>query len=429
MTSKSVNGSGSGGSLEFVAMFDAMSPSFRTSVVSRALRARDHVSTEAGRSLDSAIRGSIRLVGYSNPALAISSALLSPVSDAVTRSEKLAGATLQVWAESLEDLEKLVAEHLERQDIAPDYPDLPNSRFRGFWDEFTWRRQLDWVVEFTEDWDEDDIALMLCYVSGKAIMIPDDYEEEEPAPSYLPVTSLRDIPPPPAPPPPAPEPEPEESPAADATPTPAPDTETPEPPLAEAPRREAPRPAPPRPAAQPSGLAAKPGDSSIMSQCIDYLRSLTPEDGSWRELVPDFLERVEDIRVLKEAQRERRAKLATECGEIAGEFAQDLQFLEQDISSWTSLVLTDLGELDRTLELAGGLKRLLTEYQDVRRPGSTLSEELSRRERRFALEPRILDTMGRIEQSLSAGRKADAPQGELVYEPVEDETDGSYAEG
>ena len=68
-------------------------------------------------------------------------------------------------------------------------------------------------------------------------------------------------------------------------------------------------------------------------------------------------------------------------------------------------------------------RSLLAEYREVRRPGNTLSEELSRRERRFVLEPRILDTMGLIGQSMSGGRGSGAGPAaarELTYEPLED---------
>ncbi|MDE2843526.1 MAG: hypothetical protein OXN21_09105, partial [Chloroflexota bacterium] len=95
MTRKLFDESTSRALLEFTAMFEALTPEYRTSLVMRALRARDHVSTDAGRALDSAIRGSIRLVGYSNPALAISSALLEPVNASIVKSEKLAGTALR----------------------------------------------------------------------------------------------------------------------------------------------------------------------------------------------------------------------------------------------------------------------------------------------------------------------------------------------
>ena len=166
--------------LDLTAMFEALSPEFRGLVVMRALRARDHVSAEAGRALDSAIRGSIRLVGYANPALAISSALLEPVTVSVTKSEKLASATLQVWAESLDDLEKLVSSHLVSQGLPTEYPDLYTGTFRGFWDEEDWDRELDWITDLAEVWSEEDVALMLCYVSGRTIAFDDDGELPEP---------------------------------------------------------------------------------------------------------------------------------------------------------------------------------------------------------------------------------------------------------
>ncbi len=392
MTSKVFRDGNTRESLQFTAMFDALSPAYRASVALQALRARDHVATESGRALDSAIRGSIRLVGYSNPALAISSVLLEPVANSVAKSEKLAAAALRVWAESHEDLHRLVMEHLEMQGIPAQYPDFSAGGFRDFWDEDSWQRELDWIVEFTEDWSEEDIALMLCYVSGKTIIVP-DFDDDESEEVSAPVTSLRDrtsLPP---------------EPAVEATPSPRNET----------PHEEV---APPEP---PAGFVSP----DILTQCIAYLRSLKPEDWNWNQAVPDFVETVGSIRELKAAQRERRASLAVAHGEIEHEFAPDLEFLEQDISAWSPEGLTDLVELDRTLELAAGLKRLLTEYRDVRRPGATLSEELTRRERRFALEPRILDTMGLMRQAMFRDRNpVDGPASRNEAEPESAEPSG-----
>ena len=152
-----------------------------------------------------------------------------------------------------------------------------------------------------------------------------------------------------------------------------------------------------------------------MNQCISYLTSLSPEDRNWNEAVPTFVDAVSSIRTLKSAQRERRASLLQAHGEITQEFASDLEFLEQDTSFWSAQELTELPDLDRTLELAASLKNLLTEYREVRRPGATLSEELGRRERRFALEPRIIDTMGLVRQAMTgerAPREGASPAGE-----------------
>ena len=429
--------------LDFTAMFDALSNEYRNSVVMRALRARDHVSTDAGRALDSAIRGSIRLVGYSNPALAISSALLEPVSSSVNKSEKLATATLMVWAESLDDLEKLVSGHLASEGFQAEYPDFENSRFRDFWDENLWQRQMDWAVEISDGWSEEDVALMLCYVSGKTIAFERDSDEEGYDDPFVEITSPRDRP------------------AADQ-PAEASERQV----VASPPAVEVARPAPAVPPASPPAapLASRPaaaqspraastiGGPAILNQCIEYLASLSPEDGNWSEAVPAFVEAMSNIRELKSAQRERRASLIAAHEEIIQEFSGDLEFLEQDTSFWSPQGLTELSELDRTLELADSLKRLLTEYREVRRPGTTLSEELGRRERRFALEPRILDSMTLIRQAMAGsrggretsategkasddrsetsglhrnnGREPPGPaghyQGELIYEPMEE---------
>ena len=371
--------------LELTAMFEALSPEYRGSVVMRALRARDHVSTDSGRALDSAIRGSIRMVGYSNPALAISSALMEPVSGNVGKSEKLATATLRVWAESLEELEKLVSGHLASQGLPTEYPDFENSRFRGFWDEDTWQKELDWIVDLSEIWSEEDVALMLCYVSGRTVLMDEDDDRDMGTDSFVEISSIREKP--------AvveaekePEPEEEEAPAVEQAPQPAP-----------APAAVVPPQRPPSPPAAINGPA-------ILNQCIDYLSSLRPEDWNWNEAVPAFVDAVSNIRSLKSAQRERRSSLVAAHSEITQEFSADLEFLEQDTSFWSAQGLTELSELDRTLELASGLRNLLNEYREVRRPGATLSEELGRRERRFALEPRILDTMGLMRQAMTGSR-------------------------
>ena len=394
--------------LEFTSMFEALSPEYRSTVVMRALRARDHVSTDAGRALDSAIRGSIRLVGYSNPALAISSALLEPVNGSVMKSEKLATATLRVWAESLDELEKLVSGHLASQGLPTDYPDLDNSRFRGFWDEDTWQKELDWIVDLSELWTEEDVALMLCYVSGRTIIFDDEDGVEAADNEIIEIASIREKP-------------------VDMGEDHGEEEVTESPQVAEAPaaaREPAPATVPsPTPVQPPPAVPAEINGPAILNQCIDYLRSLSPEDRNWSEAVPAFVEAVGGIRSLKSAQRERRASLVSAQSEITQEFSADLEFLEQDMSFWSAQGLTDLADLDRTLELAASLKGLLNEYREVRRPGNTLSEELGRRERRFALEPRILDTMGLMRQAMTGTRaargaaSADGETGEDTSEP------------
>lgn len=386
MTRKLFDESTSRALLEFTAMFEALTPEYRNSLVMRALRARDHVSTDAGRALDSAIRGSIRLVGYSNPALAISSALVEPVNASIVKSEKLAATTLRVWAESMEELEKLVAGHLASQGLPTEYPDFENNRFRGFWDEEIWQRELDWIVDIAELWSEEDVALMLCYVSGRTIVYDEDdgaVDPDEIDEPFMEISSAREM-----------EKQEAEETEARVAEAPAPVVESP--PVVRPPAAVVPQ--------QPLSMPTEFNGPAILNQCIEFLSSLSPEDRNWTDAVPTFADAVSGIRSLKSAQRERRASLLEAHTEIMQEFESDLEFLEQDTSFWSVQSLTELADLDRTLDLAASLKSLLNEYRDVRRPGNTLSEELGRRERRFALEPRIIDSMGLMRQAMSGGR-------------------------
>ena len=388
MTRKLFDESTSRALLEFTAMFDALTPEYRNSLVMRALRARDHVSTDAGRALDSAIRGSIRLVGYSNPALAISSALLEPVNASIVKSEKLAGSALRVWAESMDELEKLVAGHLASQGLPTEYPDFENNRFRGFWDEEIWQRELDWIVDIAELWSEEDVALMLCYVSGRTIVYGDEGDLEEPEEPFIEISSaIQTL-------------KQEEEDGARAPEAPAPVVEPP-PVVVRPPAAVVPQP--------PLSARTEFDGPTILNQCMEFLSSLSPEDRNWTDAVPAFVEAVSGIRTLKSAQRERRASLLEAHTQIIQEFESDLEFLEQDTSFWSVQSLTELVDLDRTLDLAANLKDLLNEYRDVRRPGNTLSEELGRRERRFALEPRIIDSMGLMRQAMSGNRGRENP--------------------
>ena len=388
MTRKLFDESTSRALLEFTAMFEALTPEYRTSLVMRALRARDHVSTDAGRALDSAIRGSIRLVGYSNPALAISSALLEPVNASIVKSEKLAGTALRVWAESMDELEKLVAGHLASQGLPTEYPDFENNRFRGFWDEEIWQRELDWIVDIAELWSEEDVALMLCYVSGRTIVYDDEDDLEEPAEPFMEISTVIETV----------KQEEEDGPSAPEAPAPVVE---PPPAVVRPPAAVVPQP--------PISMPTEFDGPAILNQCMEFLSSLSPEDRNWTDAVPAFVEAVSGIRTLKSAQRERRASLLEAHTQIIQEFESDLEFLEQDTSFWSVQSLTELVDLDRTLDLAANLKDLLNEYRDVRRPGNTLSEELGRRERRFALEPRIIDSMGLMRQAMSGNRGRENP--------------------
>ena len=144
------------------------SPDYGKSVVQYALQSREQVSEEAQRALNSAIHDSgVRVDGFQNAERAPTFRLQEPVFRTTHLSDSLAGAVLRVWAEANNSLHDAVVTHLEDQDLPTLGLDFPEERFRGVWDFDTWQRERDRIVQFLGDqYDRDDVALMLCYVSG-----------------------------------------------------------------------------------------------------------------------------------------------------------------------------------------------------------------------------------------------------------------------
>ena len=154
-------------SLQISEIFGFMNPEYHETVVQRALDSRSKVSTEIRRLLNSAIRHGIRVDGYKNTDRAPVHYLRKPILKAVTQSDKLAGAVLKVWAESHDVLGDVVVKHLDNLAMPAKYPDFSGNRFRGTWFSDAWERETNKILERHGDFDKDDIALMLCYVSGK----------------------------------------------------------------------------------------------------------------------------------------------------------------------------------------------------------------------------------------------------------------------
>lgn len=450
--------------LAVTTLFAALSPEFREAVVMRALRFRGQTTGDAGRALDSAIRGNLRIPDYRHPDSAPPHILAEPVAKAMFHSERLAGAALRVWAESHRELQQVVSDHLAAAAIPAEYLDLPENGFRSVWDAEAWEQQLDWIADVATDWAEDDLALMLCYVSGKTIIAADedysgaavpadvaDYREDAGQPVVSPPVA-------------AVEPE---SPAAAGESAAAPEPPAAKEPVAEP---EAPpeietvaeleTPPPEIPAAALPAYLDPSGDltgADLLARCVAWLELLPAAAPEWEAAVPAFVSAVNKLQEDNQSHKERFAGLRQTLTEIAAEFAPELDFLEQDAAAWSADRLTDLPAVNRMLETAAELKSLLTEYRQVHHPAASISEERRRRERLADLERQLLQNLGRMSRQMAGDRgnadqPADTPaaaadaelgdpaeippsldetdtadpddpdfQGELIYEPVEED--------
>lgn len=444
--------------LAVTTLFAALSPEFREAVVLRALRFRGQTTGDAGRALDSAIRGNLRIPDYRHPDSAPPHILAEPVAKAMFHSERLAGAALRVWAESHRELQQVVSEHLAAAAIPAEYLDLPENGFRSVWDAEAWEQQLDWIADVATDWAEDDLALMLCYVSGKTIIAADedypdaavpadvaDYREDAGQPAAAAPAAVVE---PEAPPVVEPESPPEREAAAEAEPAAEIETVAELEPAAEIPV-----------AALPASRDHS-GDltgADLLARCVAWLELLPAAAPEWEAAVPAFVSAVNKLQEDNQSHKERFAGLRQTLTEIAAEFAPELDFLEQDAAAWSADRLTDLPAVNRMLETAAELKSLLTEYRQVHHPAASISEERRRRERLADLERQLLQNLGRMSRQMAGDRgnadqPADAPaaaadaelgdpaeippsldeidtadpddpdfQGELIYEPVEED--------
>ena len=303
-------------SLQISAIFGFMKPEYHEAVVKRAIDSRRKVSTEARRSLNSAIRECIRVDGYKNTDRAPAHYLREPILKAVTQSDKVAGAVLKVWAESHDALGDVVVKHLEDLAMPAEYPDFSGNQFRGSWFSDVWEREIDKILECHGDFDKDDVALMLCYVSGK---IPGSRETKD----------------------------------------------------------------------------------DVLSQGLEYLRSLPPNAPEWEQEIPNFVESIQDVIETKKAQYKQANDLDTLIAEIRDIFSSELEFFQKDIASWSAAHLLPDADLPKVLQDTQNMRSLLTDYQPIHEPAPVLEEERERRPRRVKLENRILPIIDRIDRFMN----------------------------
>lgn len=74
---------------------------------------------------------------------------------------------LKVWAESHSALRDVVVKHLGNLAMTAVDPDFSGNQFQGVLSSVAWRHETDKILEHHDEFDKNDIALMLCYVSGK----------------------------------------------------------------------------------------------------------------------------------------------------------------------------------------------------------------------------------------------------------------------
>ena len=149
---------------------------YRPGVVKRALNWRKKASPEAQKALRAAITNSnFSVQGFRSTSAynAPSGLLLNQVVERMSESNDLSGAILRVWVESQEVLHSNVVEYRKKADL-PIQEYVSGREFPGLWDFDEWNHEIDVFVKENGEHCEDDVALMLCCVSGNMPLPPPD---------------------------------------------------------------------------------------------------------------------------------------------------------------------------------------------------------------------------------------------------------------
>ena len=154
-------------------VFVLMRPEFSEAVVERALRHRDKAPARVRSALENALRAGVQVRGYRDASKAKPQHLCGPVLAEIKRGNgRLAGAMLRVWDESQAPLRECVTEHLRVAGVSSAKPDYKANRFTATWLVQEWVQHRETLASEHQQFNEDEVALMLCLVSGRA-PVPD----------------------------------------------------------------------------------------------------------------------------------------------------------------------------------------------------------------------------------------------------------------
>lgn len=157
---------------------------YAASVVWQVLDAREQLPAEIKRALNAAIRNSsVKVPGAAFQLQDVQDApthhLHTPVYRKMQVSDELTEAVLRAWVAIQGELYESVVQHLQWNDEPTYGPDRQEQTFRGYWDARDWQTNFNQFLADRTGFDQNDVGLMLWYVSGK--LPPPIAEVEDPS--------------------------------------------------------------------------------------------------------------------------------------------------------------------------------------------------------------------------------------------------------
>ena len=127
-----------------------------------------------------------------------------------------------------------------------------------------------------------------------------------------------------------------------------------------------------------------------LGEALESLRDIPAASPQWRDVIPQFIESVEELIKEKNQELVRVEGITSDLTHIQSVFQTELAFFSEQDEEWDAPTVATLLAADRGVDEASqflsDLKDALTTYRRIKERAGTLAEERERREKRHELE-------------------------------------------
>ena len=151
-----------------------------------------------------------------------------------------------------------------------------------------------------------------------------------------------------------------------------------------------------------AGMSEGSTDAVDFAHWRGLLSALPPDHAQWN-MAADFAAELDKIIGLKKEARTRANvnSLRSSINQLKERYAEELEYLERDLTQWPVPVLTDAALTGLVQELLAQIEGKFAEYRPMREQGNSRAEETRRAARRADLEGEIMKALDSAEKILA----------------------------
>ena len=161
-------------------LFSIMNEDFKGSVVTHVLNHKNRMADSVSKQLELTFNKELKIPQFPRfPERAPPGMLKQAILEGIYRSDALATAVLKTWCLSRRSLHDRVVDHLYGRDAVGVSTNFGENLLTGYWSFQDWNAERDKLMESNAELDEDEVALMLCCITGKMPVSSELVPEEE----------------------------------------------------------------------------------------------------------------------------------------------------------------------------------------------------------------------------------------------------------